>query len=521
MAPKSTVRRSTTLMVPEILTRVLEFAIAKGEFDCNYIKLYHIFDDIEPSSDILENFLGDTLQTYLTVCKTWYEIITSTPALWATFSTVLRFPQPSHIAHMSSMLDMHFRRSKAVPFTLFFLTIMEGKNGVVNEPLSAALRMLERAFTQQGHRLETVYLVMSVSETSEDPTQLYDHDQIQRPAGFTVLPVDMPVLKSLDFHLTFPRSYLDRAFQVKLAPHTHLEYIHIYGEIEISVPNPSLVTATFPNLRNLSLRTQDTKSFSDAWAIVRGSPNIEVLHLDCQRHHSPLTAEFNSYFDVTSAPAFHSLPRLQSLDVTSGFAATSLDVLNRVSLPSLTSLKLGNFLFDNHSLTELATLLVHYPLESFMLEIGTIKDSSYEVAFEAVINSLISVKRLELIFTVLIVTNQKPFLEALTNILDQEGPSEAPTLPALQDLWFIFTVTETSDWHGTLRNIISIVSICRRKYPSEFSIHFLITPWSLEGIEIVEHSLLEDTNIRRCISKTFEVSVNGKCVECLETRNLT
>ncbi|KLO16476.1 hypothetical protein SCHPADRAFT_208921 [Schizopora paradoxa] len=506
---------STTLITPEILTRILEFAIAKGD-------LYRDFTEAdsgsalfgtEQVSSILDDFSEDTLESFMTVCKTWHEVIMTTPALWATFSVILRMPEQSYAAHVSSMLDIHFQRSKAAPFTLFIYGNILETLGKENEHLAITTNMLKRVFTHQAHRLQAVYVTMTLMQQWDFPDltnfTLPQMVPIMAPTMLSVSLEDMPVLKSLLIYSYLPVSCPEH--RVQLAPHECLESMHIVGDVDIIAPTtPHLTSSThFTGLRNLYLKMPKTKSGLDAWNILLASPNIESLHLECQSKGS-----FGPQVQ-SSDLAFFTFPHLRSLDISSGFTISSLDVLSRFTLPSLTSLKVGDFRFDSsQSLVELAALLAQYRLESFKIGIWSIEDTSYEEVFRALFNALVAIKRLEITFQAkLMADNHEPLFEALRNALVPGRPNDASALSNLRELSVIIEFSKTDDVHGILRNMVSIVPICKRKYPSKFSIDFLVSLYDSDKYEEAEHIVLDDENIRRCISDTFSVSVNDEYVE--------
>ncbi|KLO16477.1 hypothetical protein SCHPADRAFT_208981 [Schizopora paradoxa] len=502
--PSKSTAQSTALMMPDTVTRIIEFAIAKNEFDWDCIKLYHVIDGIHQGQGVWEKMSRNTLQSFMTVCKTWYEITMSTPTLWATFSALLRLPQESYADYVSSMLDMHFRRSKTVPFTLFFFAKMKEISGGDNDDSSIAFRMLERAFTQQGHRLETVYISIS-TKRALDYTTFTPHPIPTRRARFTMSIGDMPLLKSfnLDLH---PWSKLDRDLQLKLVPHSRLENMRINGDVDISVPS-SILTATpcLPSLQNLSLSTRNTKTDSYARDILLASPNIEILRLEFQRGSWTLPPQ-SSVGDLT----YHSLPRLRRLDIFSGRSGTSLGMLAHFSLPYLTFLKMEKFQVDDHSLKELSTTLANCPLESCDIAIWSIEDSFHEEAFGSLLNSLGALKYLGLSFSIPLGERQKRVLEALRNALHPGGPNEVSALPGLQKLSVDMSFSDTSEVPGIPQ---SIVSTCKRKYPSDFSLRLFITISPAGELQEVRRLLLDDTHIRQCISDTFYVSINGFVVK--------
>lgn len=247
---------SAALMVPEILTRVIEFAISKREDNCNYIKSFHVLEDIADSSSTLERFFRDTPQSFMAVCRNWHETIISTPVLWAIFAAFFDFPRHSYAVRVSSMLDMYFKRSRNVPFALFLFVKTEEHIGAIYDldPLSTVFTMLEQAFTRQQHRLEMVYLAMSILRKPGNTTFTYfNHPTLLRlGANFGASLKDMPMLKSMDIDLQMVPSYTK--LRVEFASHSRLEHLHLNGDLEISVPGlDAVITDHSPHLQNLSV----------------------------------------------------------------------------------------------------------------------------------------------------------------------------------------------------------------------------------------------------------------------------
>lgn len=503
--------QSAVLMVPEILTRVIEFAIAKREDDCNHIKSFHISVAITESSSILERFFRDTPQSFMAVCRSWHETIISTPVLWATFAAFLDFPRHSYAVRVSSMLEMYFKRSKNVPFALFFFAKMEDQVGVVHDldPLSTVFNMLDQSFTRQQHRMETVYLAISILRKPGNTTMFttINHPTLSRlGTNFRASMKDMPMLKSMDIDLRMFPSYTK--LQVEFAPHSRLEHLHLDGDVEISVPGLDTVTIDHSsNLQNLSFRMLNTKSIYDGWRILQISPNIESLHIDCQHSHS-----LSPTVEDISALAFLAFPHLQNLRIHPGPAMSSLDVLDHTSLPSLTILTLSAFSFNDRSLKQLASLLARSPLETFDIAIWSVEDSFREEGFGAVLRALPRLRSLKVQLDLLSDSNQVLLLRVLRNALQPEGSGshEALVLPDLGSLLVDINLHDVTIAIGTLGNI---VSICRRKYHSGLCFRVVLKLWRFDGGSEAERLLLDDVHIRRCISHVFKVLVNSTYVE--------
>ncbi|KLO16475.1 hypothetical protein SCHPADRAFT_208885 [Schizopora paradoxa] len=500
------------LMMPDIVTRIIEFAIAKRGEEWRVIDLTSVWED-DGMLSVPASFTTNTQLSFLTVCKAWYEIIMSTPLLWATCSAILHWPQCSDVVGTSSMLNTYFRRSKVVPFTLFFFASMEEETfGDDGDPIYALNDMLHRIFTQQGHRFEAIYLTIIVTDTTNHDFEFefnFPRHPTPTPTPLEVSLKDLTRLKSLNLDLDVPNS------SVELVPHRRLEFLHLSAGTSVSVQGfDHTAVAQFPNLRNLRMCIQNTKTILDDWKILQASPNIEFLHFRCVPRHSFIPIPGSESQDLSTMPPL-SLPRLRHLDIIAN-SKTTLDVLSRASTPSLTSLIISSFELSNYSVKELTTLLGRLPLKSFKVSIKTTEDTLCKATVGALFHALLVLRNLELDLGSRNENQVMQLLELLRDTLHPDEKKEAHTLPNLRvlsvDIGF-YDKADKAEAHDVLRNI---VSICRQKYLSGFLLK-LIARSSLIVREPAQVELmpllLNDAHIRRCVSDTFIVSINGVPVE--------
>ncbi|KLO19962.1 hypothetical protein SCHPADRAFT_48326 [Schizopora paradoxa] len=500
--PETAARKA--LMISEILVLIINHADTRANYFAHAGSQIHTMTAKDPP------------WPYMLVCKAWYEILSSAPSLWTTI-LINCGGGYSRTIHLPSMLDYFLRHSKDMPLTLHISAHIIFEDDESRHTLF--LNLLGRAFQHQ-HRWEDVRLYLECAEqhswSFEGRTCVpYDLNlDIERATMLKRLNIDLP--EDLVFH--FPKGNIPR---VTLARTDNLQYLRLQN-VQLLLPNtnPSGILAYFPHLHSLDLCLIAQGSHRDLWPLLRASPNIHSLKVDI--------------WDLEDSSASHSiipsasLNKLHSLIVDFRSLKLLHALSDRMEVPSLRKLDILHFHLCNNVLSMMANELKFHqnPITELQLDIFLASRSFDENTVAAFFHAFGNLECLRLLSSQHVLL--KSFLVVFAKVLSDPQASEENmpnVLPRLRTL--DLTVSgrvkifqddlALSAYTSIAGDIKKVIMACKRRFPTEFHISIRQeNPFSSRQRVIIEEnhvlSLLDDVDVRRCITKNFTVSVESEGV---------
>ncbi|KLO19949.1 hypothetical protein SCHPADRAFT_842994, partial [Schizopora paradoxa] len=489
------------LMLPEILVPIIDNAITKID--------HTELDDAEWCHTRLLT-TQETPRHFMLVCKTWQEIIFSTPTLWSAFFAVIYNEEDSNISHLPSMFDYYLRRSKDVPLTLWISGVYMERN-ITQLPLLFT-NLLERAYAHL-HRWEDIHLYLHYFSSHLSSVRRHT------PIDLSVNLKGAAMLKSLYLGLTagFPN--------FSIANRLALGHCNSLQCLELSSPNFSQpdveithIPAYFPNLHTIKLNFLVEENDINLWALLKSSPNVVNLSLD----FAPLRYEEGS-ISRRVVPQI-SARKLQKLCVSKGSCKQLSIFVDRICPSSLEDLRLSNVTIDAEGLLEMAGFLHRYPITSLHLDITHVEEPLDELALASFFHSLSELNDLHMNSDEYVIPKSL-FIAFKSLLVSKQNPGDQVQTPILSQLRNFVLTANPLDMlvnEGPPSVIKDVIMACKERYPADFRVYILPietgSPDSSNlplGKEAVQ-TLLDDLDVRRCVSDTFWVSVGYRSVERIE-----
>lgn len=485
-------------MLPEILALIIDFVITKPNDK-----------EVSEAEDYGRTRIMTTQDTpwpFMLVCKTWHEIIVSTPTLWSAFFAIVQENQYLETAHLPSMLDIYLRRSKNTPLTLCIIGRFNSRGSDnCDKAQFTIIDLLSRASLHQ-HRWEDVRLAFEGKRLAREPILPLERKAICLTMDFK----DTVMLKRLHISLYYLPKYFG-GYRVALARCDSLEDLELQGVPEILAPNTisKYASAYFPNLRTFYLSSSHEEMHHQNCSLLRLSPGlVDLKFLVHYRQDTQIATPM-------TPPLL--LPKLLRLYISTTPRGLSLRCLQSMNLPSLAGLDLDRCSFDDESLFEIAGLVCRHPLTSLTLRIDNIAEQFSGLAFEAVLRSLPGLEHLSLInnfptgFLCL-----EPLFRALARISLRDNDRSQHILSRLTSFELDASPSDLLIKKGFSSVIKDTVLACKHRYPAKFRL-LIYCEDSSQDTAVLEdeatQSFLRDGDVRRCITDTFCVSVNRKYVE--------
>ncbi|KLO19961.1 hypothetical protein SCHPADRAFT_48361 [Schizopora paradoxa] len=503
------------MMLPEILANVIRFVITRGE-------------DVERAG-WLELGLGgrirpcimtarDTPWPYMFVCKTWYDALLSTPHLWTTFFAICDGRHPD-VPRIASMFDHCLRRSVNEPLTLYICSSFRNWKEADAKNHTIVFNMIKRAY-EQKHRWEDVRLSFHCQRfeaPDEEPA-----GQAPAPIEFNLQLKDTTMLKKLGIDISGTERFASnprRGRQLALMPSHHLQLLRIQNkDTNILLPSGSGKPLHFPNLHTLDLDFALNGTHDQLWALLAASPNVVSLKLRLSfiPPHGPTSITPNT----STLPFF----KLHDLAIQANSTIQLSALLDRWDFPSLKKLKLLWFSLSNESLSEMTRVFTMHPhsIDSLLLDIIRIPQAeSLEIsALKTFFRSFSELEHLQ-VDSVVRYYIPDSFFRAFTKMIsrpdagedDQVGTDVLPRLKTLVLTASSANILVGDRSPGVIKNVILA---CKQRYPADFHIKVQQDDYApsmcgeLQLEEVAVRSLLEDMDVRRCVSEDFSVYVQVK-----------
>ncbi|KLO19950.1 hypothetical protein SCHPADRAFT_898512 [Schizopora paradoxa] len=456
----------------------------------------------------------DTPWPYMLVCKAWYQILSSTPSLWTTFFVICD-GRYSNIPHIPAMFDFYLRHSEDLPLTLYisvlFTTIKE------DDTMSHVLfiDLLSRAYEVQ-HRWEDVHLCLECYAYHERVIT----GKTRHPNDLLLDINSMPALKklSIDMPEDLP-SHFRNCNVLALAHSDRLQYLRLRN-VQVLFPTTSTrpVPIYLPNLHTLQLDSLREGTYDHIWALLSASSNVVSLKLDVT-----FLPEVEVEPTQPSTMSLFSLLKLERLSIRSCSFKQLLSFMDLIDFPSLRNLELLNFNLDNESLIGMARLFCRHPhsIVSLLVDVTSLDEHLSDSALEEFLGSFSELEHLKLDVAHCCTTPESLY-RAFSAVLTRQrtaGQNRPLILSRLKALDLAGNVSLHKV--GIPSAVKGVIMACKERYPAEFCISvkqdtLILAALRYEDIKaILVRPLLDDMEIRRCVTETFSVTIESEKVVCV------
>ncbi|KLO19960.1 hypothetical protein SCHPADRAFT_48380 [Schizopora paradoxa] len=501
LSQESATRRA--LKLPEILVHIISYTLTRPGVDKGMDAKYILKAETRIT-------VQDTPWPFALVCKTWHEIIFSSPVLWSAFFALITRGRFDGISRLSSMLDVCLRHSKSVPLTIWISLEFNFYWSSDTEPLLIVSDLIDQAKLHQNRWQD-----IRIRYTSFPFTGL---TQEPYPIHLTVDLKETPIIRRLDIEVeTQNAAYLIERNVLTLAQCESLETLRLHGNMEVAIPS---AMANYPSIYFPKLRSLDVASnmpvLSQCWFLLRSSPNVERLTLNfkCPKD-TPVHVLLLSSL---------SLSKLRTLTINATHLNLPLQLFGHLEAPSLENLRLKQISFDNKSLVEMGKLMSRLRLGSLRLSFAKFSEGISDFSLETFFCSLGELTQLDIsssisggipehAFRVLsdLISGSLPGGDIRTTIL--------PDRPDIEEINLPVNHADIRVVDGESNVVKNLVIACRKRkrQPSEFHLLLRLEDTS----EAFEHqvretaieSFLEDMEIRQCVSDNFHVTVDFRSVK--------
>jgi len=275
-------------------------------------------------------------------------------------------------AHLPALLDTYLHRSKNVPLTLtILLPLTFGSTGTPSptktiteeqDQAGVVYALLQKTTESQKRWKDVVLGMIIIPRDPMDPSA---------PVNFTIRLGEMKALNQLtiveSLGSVFPGSR-----RIVLGQCPQLETIKLVGPLEVIDAGSSEQRVAqadyFPKLRSINLSDFKHKH---CWKFLQYASHAEDLVLNFFEH---LDDVVGSPF-LTGKPLLE-LPKLRSVFLHSNAEdRNATQILNHLSLPSLTILKMQNRMLCDDTFTDLSVALDRFRLTHFKIRGVRVRDS--------------------------------------------------------------------------------------------------------------------------------------------------